>query len=77
MHMTGYFGNPVTQRSTKVHIIADGIPICGTRISKDYEFEWCAHDIQAEYIDCEKCKRLGVKILMDQASNRVKKFNLR
>lgn len=58
----GWFGIPggPSWRSTKTHAVVDGKPMCGSRLGKDMEFQWCSHhgNIVPE---CETCKRLIAK----------------
>lgn len=57
---TGFFAN--TKRWTKVHVVHEGSPICGSPIGKDMEYQWCAGYIKLDYIECEKCKIKAIKI---------------
>ena len=60
---TGWFGQP-EGKSTKVHVKkSDGTCLCGYRPHKSFQFQWCAHDIQMDYLECPKCKDKAKKIL--------------
>lgn len=57
---TGYFSNLLYPYSrSKVHVVDDGKPLCGCAISKNSEFQWCAHYINPEYIECSRCKTIA------------------
>ena len=58
---TGYFANEKTH--TKVHLVENGVPVCGCEIGSDKQFQWNAQGIQFRYIECEKCKKIA-KILL-------------
>jgi len=57
-YATGWYGIPggPESRSTKVHIVFNGIPVCGTNVGKNQSFQWCANGIQLDYVECERCK---------------------
>ena len=55
---TGYFGNPKTGRSTKVHLVIQNKPICGAKVSEGMEYQWCAQNAFYEYLSCDKCKKM-------------------
>jgi hypothetical protein len=61
---TGYFGvpdGPRRGRSTKVHAVENGKPICGARIGLDMVYQWCARWVQWSYLECEHCKAAAVR----------------
>jgi hypothetical protein len=54
----GYYAN--TKRYTKVHVVKDGKPICGMKISSKLRFQWCAYlysGVTHSYVECEHCKK--------------------
>jgi hypothetical protein len=61
---TGYFANPETGRSSKVHVV-DGNhkPICGAQIGEGMEYQWCSRRIVIRYVDCRHCRNIYVKNL--------------
>jgi hypothetical protein len=75
MYKTGYFANEF--RVTKVHIVEDNIPICGSKIGKDLNFLWCSNDIAPDYVDCEKCRKVGAKIIIDRMNDLAMKIKSR
>lgn len=58
---TGYFGVPGSQRvkdQTKVHFVdGDDRPLCGARVRRGMEFQWCAGGFSWEYVECVNCQR--------------------
>lgn len=56
---TGYFANIF--RWTKVHLVENGKPLCGSRIGDDMAFQWCAGGAWYDYLECEKCKKIFIK----------------
>lgn len=52
---TGYFA-AVGRRPSRVHVVKDGQPICGSKPKSPYQ--WCAHGIHAEYVTCPTCGAL-------------------
>ena len=65
---TGYYAD--NKYYTKVHVLHDGKPICGSVIGKKMSFQWCSHDIKFDYIECERCKTKARKILKARVSLR-------
>ncbi|RJR12449.1 hypothetical protein C4588_02105 [Candidatus Parcubacteria bacterium] len=58
---TGYFAN--TKRSTKVHLVDENHkPICRAQIGQDMEYQWCARRPQMDYVECELCRKLFIKM---------------
>ncbi len=53
MTSTGYFGVP-GKLGGRVHVVQGGKPVCGARVRG--EFQWCAHGIQMDYVDCSRCR---------------------
>lgn len=53
----GWFGIPggPESRSTKTHIVIHGKPVCGSVLSDEMEFQWCADSIYIDYVECHKC----------------------
>ena len=52
-YTTGYFAN--TTRYTKVHIVLNGRPVCGSKVGHDMQYCWCARNVHASAIECEHC----------------------
>lgn len=53
---TGYFGVPGrADRSSKVHLVDEGKPLCGSRIGKDSKFQRCAGGAELRYVECKSC----------------------
>ena len=59
LYQTGYFANSAksTTKRTKVHIVADGKPICGAAIDKESSFLFCSNGVNEHYLECTKCKK--------------------
>lgn len=55
MIATGYFGVP-GKLGGKVHIAVDSKPLCGSAMPKESVFQWCAHGVKRQYVECERCK---------------------
>ena len=71
---TGYFGIPGSKREsdvTPVHAVRDGKPICGARLRKAMQFQWCAVGFEERYIECGRCKRILAPIF--DAGNRYRR----
>lgn len=60
---TGWFGVPGENRSTKVHVVKDGKPICGAQVGPKMVFQWCARGTHWGYIDCEHCKAMTRRLV--------------
>ena len=43
-------------RSTKTHIVIQGRPVCGTRLSQNQVFQWCSN-IGGYIPECKSCQR--------------------
>jgi len=56
---TGYYGN--TQKRTKVHLIKEGKPYCGTSYDTSLTYQWCSHTISLYVLECERCKKKHLK----------------
>lgn len=65
MLATGYFGVPGSSRgSFTVHVVKeDGNPLCGWRPRQEMRFQWCAHGIQYNYLECDGCKEKAKSLL--------------
>lgn len=61
MYQTGYFANAAksTVQRSKVHVVKDGLPLCGSRVSSDASFQWCSGGIHLSYVECETCKKVA------------------
>lgn len=57
---TGYFANEKT--FTQVHIVKDNKPVCGASIGADKKFQFCAHGVIKNYLECEHCKKIVIKL---------------
>lgn len=65
-YYTGWFGIPGGPESgnTKVHVcekietpsLVRFQPVCGAQLSPQMEFQYCAHGVVSQYIECERCK---------------------
>lgn len=53
----GWYGIPGGGPGTKIHVhdASRRGPICGSRLGKRQEYQWCAADA-TEYVECERCK---------------------
>ena len=61
---TGYFGRytfrgqpSATYSAIVVHVVDSGVPICGTLIHPDMEFQWCASGVYLPALECKRCRR--------------------
>ena len=61
---TGWFGIPggPEYASTKVHIVVDGKPACGARLSPAQRYQWCSHGIHLGYVECRRCTGMAQSI---------------
>ena len=61
---TGYFarasGEPKGCREivTNVHVTENGKSICGYKPHETLRFQWCAHGVVYNYVDCQTCKHI-------------------
>jgi hypothetical protein len=62
-YQTGWFCIPGGRTGGQVHVVSYGKPICGQRLHKKAEFQWCAHGIKLDYIECARCKGRAKKML--------------
>lgn len=51
----GWFGIPGRPYGTRVHITLRGEPVCGIKMSRDMEFQFCSFT-NLDYVECERCK---------------------
>jgi hypothetical protein len=61
--MTGYYGIPGSlseKDMTKVHAVDDITenPICGARLRKGMQFQWCGGGFVEHYIECRSGRRI-------------------
>lgn len=62
--LTGFYGIPGSQRAadycTQVHVVfkKDKAPLCGVRLRRTMQFQWCANRIDREIITCLRCKQV-------------------
>jgi hypothetical protein len=72
-HQTGFVGRPGSLRATKVHLFRqDGRAVCGYRPSPTWEFQWCAHGIRYDYLECPRCKAIAKRFTLKAAEERLK-----
>ena len=59
----GWFGIPggPEWRSTKTHVVVDGKTLCGSRLGKNMEFQWCSHIDGLVAVECERCEAILAK----------------
>ena len=61
---TGWFGLPgshLYSDTTKVHFVIGNTPICGAKIRKGMEFQWCTDGFEWHYVECRNCHRIVFK----------------
>lgn len=64
---TGFWGIPGTYRCTKVHVaVGSNRALCGRRFSSRCQYQWCAHGIHLEYLECPRCRVRAHKIVLRQ-----------
>lgn len=65
MRSTGWYGIPggPEVRSSKVHVVNDNGPICGSKISDKQQFQRCANGVVLPYVECEHCRKKLIKEL--------------
>ncbi len=56
-YQTGFFGMPGTSRSTQVHVVYDGQPLCRYRPAASMEFRFCAGGYHRPCVECGLCLR--------------------
>ena len=56
---TGYFAN--TKRFTKVHLVENEIPVCGSKITA-LQYQKCSSGITLHLIECQKCKKIALEV---------------
>ncbi len=59
--MTGFFAIPGSLREsdcTKVHLVSEKKPVCGSHLRIGMEFQWCAEGMHWGYLECERCKKI-------------------
>jgi hypothetical protein len=61
---TGYFGIP-GKYGGKVHLVENDKPVCGAQMGKLQEFQWCAHGVQSDYLECGHCIKIARKLLIE------------
>jgi hypothetical protein len=60
MHIeTGYFGIPGRCGATKVHLVENGIPLCGAMIHRKSVFLFCSWGINLKILECKHCKKIA------------------
>ncbi len=55
MFSTGYFAD--RKHSTKVHVVYAGRAVCGVRVGKDMQYQFCSSGVNTDYLECELCQR--------------------
>lgn len=73
---TGYFGIP-GRIGGKVHVIEGKRPMCGIRVDPRAEFQWCAHGIQSDYLECKGCRKKVAPILRERWESTRKAWGFR
>lgn len=64
MIATGFFGVPGSAKGNfTVHAVDGGKTLCGWHPRKNMEFQWCAHGIRWEFLECESCKKQARPLL--------------
>ncbi len=59
MITTGYFGIPGrTNERAKVHAVDGHQPICGTKMHRDSEYQFCASFIDYRMLECKRCRKI-------------------
>ena len=53
-YSTGYFANERNNRSG-VHIIQDGLPLCGYKPTPSMQYQFCVNYVCLSYVTCKKC----------------------
>jgi len=71
--MTGFFANTVSW--TKVHLVENGKPICGSLISKDKSFQWNATYPVLNYVECKRCKNIFRKRMIELKAEKDKELS--
>ena len=64
---TGWYGRPsVGKQQARVtrytHYVTASGPVCGYKPHPTMKFQFCAHGIHLDYIDCPGCKKFCSKI---------------
>ena len=60
---TGWYGEPGTSKHTKVHFVLKGHPICGSRIGKRMQLQWCAPGFERLYVECSRCLKIALPFI--------------
>lgn len=64
---TGWYGR-ATENGHKacatrhVHMVKDGMPICGYVPHKTMQFQFCSAGFDMGYVSCPKCKEKSLKL---------------
>lgn len=60
---TGWYGRATehghSAKSTKVHLLVNGKPVCGYKPHKTMQFQWCSYSTM--YIECDECKKRALE----------------
>ena len=59
--MIGYFAPP---SGTKIHVVVQGKPVCGTGLNIEAVFQWCGDARNPRfhaYVDCKFCQQYLTK----------------
>ncbi len=63
VHATGYFGIPGATGKMVHAVDESGRPICGQVLHPHAHFQWCAHGLVYEMLECSRCKRKAERML--------------
>ncbi len=75
MYSTGWFGHNTT--FSKVHVVFDGHPICGSKLDARMMYQWCTADIHVPYIECGHCLKKAKQILKERHEKKMNQFSKR
>ncbi len=74
---TGWFGIPGAngRESTQVHVVDGGKPICGRRLSKEQEYQWCADGAHLPYVECRRCLDILNRERIEEIGREIDRIN--
>ena len=61
---TGFFADE--KHGTKVHLVNNREPICGSVIGKKMQYQWCVNFVKLDYVECERCKKKYKSLLLKE-----------
>lgn len=62
-YSTGYWGIPGRQGG-QVHVLKNGKAMCGYKPHPLAQYQWCAHHIHPEYVECKRCHHRGMLVYL-------------